>query len=161
VSPSEEALLGALSERGRHFTYLSKAMSDISDIEPMDARKIDNLSDQEVRVVDQFIFRFTYLQDALGQKVFKYLLEALREPLGESVTFIDKVRVLEKLQVLDADEWENTRVIRNRLVHEYPDAGKRLEILHAAMEIAPWLGAVLGRVEQLSQDKLGLQPSLH
>lgn len=114
------------------------------------------MTDDEIRTVDQFIFRYACLQDSLGQKTFKYLLEATQEPLPPAATFIDRLHVLERLDVLNAPEWENTRVIRNRLVHEYPDAEKRWQILHAAMETVPLLESILASIEQIARDKLGI-----
>ena len=47
------------------------------------------------------------------------------ECLGErvdSMSFIDKLNKLEKLEILpSAQWWKNLRVIRNALTHEYPD----------------------------------------
>lgn len=122
----------------------------------MDAHRLENLTDDEIRSVDQFIFRYSCLQDALGQKVFKYLLEATGEPVPAVATFIDRLHVLERMNILDATEWERTRIIRNRLVHEYPDAEKRRQVLQAALDSAPMLIAVLAQVEELAQSKLGI-----
>ncbi|MGE3772677.1 MAG: hypothetical protein AB7I32_07105, partial [Gammaproteobacteria bacterium] len=62
---------------------------------PLDARRLEAFSDDEIRIVDQFIYRYTSLQDTLGQKEFKYLLDATQEPVPPTATFIDRLHVLE------------------------------------------------------------------
>jgi hypothetical protein len=53
------------------------------------------LSDDEVEHVDQFLFRFAKLQDAIGQKLFKTILLFLREDIEEK-PFIDILNLKEK-----------------------------------------------------------------
>jgi len=156
MSTANDALAGALWECRRHARHLAMALHALERMAPLKAHQLEHLTDDEIRSVDQFIFRYTCLQDSLGQKTFKYLLEATGEPLPPVATFIDRLHVLERLGVLSASEWENTRVIRNRLAHEYPDAEKRRQILHAAMETAPLLETILVHIEQLARDKLGI-----
>lgn len=159
MSPAEEALLGTLKECARHAFHMRVAREEILDMKPIDSHRIDKLSKEEVRVVDQFIFRFSRLQDAIGQKLFKYLLEASREPLSDTATFLDKLRILERINVVpSAERWENARLIRNRLAHDYPEAQMRAEILAAALKISPALVEVLERVVEFVEAKIGLPP---
>jgi len=159
VNRAVEALTGALWECGRHTHHLTLAIRALTELGPLDAKRLEHLTDDEVKNIDQFIFRYTSLQDALGQKTFKYLLEATGEPLLSNSTFIDRLNVLERLGLLDAAEWLNTRVIRNRLVHEYPDSEKRRQILQAAIDSAPMLMTVFSQIEQLAQRTLGIEVS--
>lgn len=156
MNAAQEALAGVLWECGEHARHLRNALDAMRRIEPLDAHRLESLSDDEIRIVDQFIYRYTCLQDALGQKAFKYLLEATQEPLGPAATFIDRLNVLERLGVLDASDWEITRLLRNRLVHEYPDAEKRRQILRAAVETVPQLQVILEHIQRIARDKLGV-----
>ena len=159
MSPAEEVLLGALKECARHAFHMRMAREEILEMKAIDAYRIDKLSKIEVRLVDQFIFRFSRLQDSMGQKLFKYLLEASREPLPDTATFLDKLRMLERLNIVhSAERWENARLIRNRLAHDYPEAGTRAAILAAAVNIAPALVEVLERVAEFVEEKIGLPP---
>lgn len=151
--------MGALWECGRHTHHLTLALRALTELTPLDANRLEHLTDDEVKNIDQFIFRYTSLQDALGQKTFKYLLEATGEPLLSNATFIDRLNVLERLGLLDAAEWANARVVRNRLVHEYPDSEKRREILQAAIDSAPMLMSVFSQIEKLAQRTLGIEVS--
>ncbi|MGE0430539.1 MAG: hypothetical protein AB7P11_21255 [Hydrogenophaga sp.] len=136
-------------------------MKDMAALEPLDAARLERLNDNETRIVDQFIYRYTCLQDALGQKAFKTLLEASQEPLAQGATFLDRLHALERLQVLSAEDWELTRIIRNRLVHEYPDAEKRLQILRTAMSTARTLTSALTQIHRIAKEKLGIPRAGH
>ena len=69
---------------------------------------------------DQYIFRFSKLQDIMGTRLFSLTLEALAEPATDKA-FIDILNRLEKLGILDsAFFWIQLRKIRNDIAHEYP-----------------------------------------
>ncbi|MGE0566264.1 MAG: hypothetical protein AB7O50_17325 [Pseudolabrys sp.] len=152
-------MAGALWECRKHVRHLRRAQEAIGSMGPLDARRLEAFSDDEIRIVDQFIYRYTSLQDTLGQKAFKYLLDATQEPVPPTATFIDRLHVLERLGVLAVSEWENTRIIRNRLVHDYPDAEKRRQILQAALDTAPQMERILEHIRRLAHDKLGVHES--
>lgn len=75
---------------------------------------------EKLRLVDQILFRFTKLQDAVGNRLIPATLSALHEPF-EDWPMIDRLNRLEKLGFINTDEWFAWREIRNRLAHEYPD----------------------------------------
>lgn len=67
--------------------------------------------------VDAFVARFGRLQDTLADKLLPGLLRQLAEPVRSAVENLDRA---EKLGLLDsADEWLETRRLRNRMIHEY------------------------------------------
>ena len=67
--------------------------------------------------VDAFVARFGRLQDTLADKLLPALLRQLAEPVRSAVENLDRA---EKLGLLDsADEWLETRRLRNRMIHEY------------------------------------------
>jgi len=75
--------------------------------------------DQDLAFVDQAIYRFSKLQDCMGAKLFKsYLLSQ-----GENIDkpFLDILNQLEKLHILNVDEWFELRDIRNSISHHYED----------------------------------------
>ena len=41
---------------------------------PLDKQKYISLDKNQVQALDQFLFRFSKLQDVIGRKLFKYLL---------------------------------------------------------------------------------------
>ena len=108
-------------ECDKHIQRIQEAYSDIKDILPMDSRTYTNLTKDQVQDVDQYLFRFSKLQDTMGDKLFKLILEYYEEDI-ESLTFIDILNRLEKLNFLkDSKEWINLRKIRNDISHQYDD----------------------------------------
>ncbi|MBU6140307.1 MAG: hypothetical protein KGP29_01945 [Proteobacteria bacterium] len=88
--------------------------------------QLKNFSDAELldqknmNMVDAFMLRFVKLQDVMGAKIFKFLLNALGENCG-NMSVLDMLDRLEKLEIIpSADEWMEFRKKRNELTHEYP-----------------------------------------
>ena len=89
---------------------------------------------------DQFIYRFSKLQDVIGAKLFKSILINLGEDIS-AMPYIDIVLKLEKLKVIrSAEEWFQLREIRNLLTHEYP---------LNQQEVVDDLNLLFGRYQQL------------
>lgn len=69
-------------------------------------------------LLEAYLKRFASLQDYLGAKVFKNLLDTA----GISYTKMSEVLTLiEKEEIVDLDRWIEFRNIRNELEHDYPD----------------------------------------
>ena len=87
----------------------------------MTASSVAALDDEEVQDWDQFILRFTKLQDAIGSRLFTALLEYLLEPAADQ-PMIDRLNRLEKLGYIErADIWQVLRSIRKQFTHDYLD----------------------------------------
>ncbi len=96
------------------------AYSKISNLFPLNLVQYESISQEELSYFDQFIFRFTKLQDCMGNKLFKYILESLAENTRE-LSLIDMVAKAEQLNIIEsAETWFTLRLIRNKLAHEYP-----------------------------------------
>lgn len=134
---AQDKLATALWEADRHLRTLQDALADwdadagsVTGWEALEANRL------KVRLVDQLLFRFTKLQDALGERLIPATLSLLQEPF-EAWPMRDRLNRLEKLGVLDVDQWLAWRDIRNRLAHEYPDQPDiRFAALLAAIEAA-------------------------
>lgn len=110
-----------LNECDKHLQRIEEACEDMKDSTPLTVKKYQNLSKDEVQDIDQYLYRFTKLQDTLGQKLFKLILE-IYEPTNETIPFLDLLNKLEKLKFLDsAKEWVNLRDKRNKIAHQYDD----------------------------------------
>jgi hypothetical protein len=87
---------------------------------PIQGQGLAQLDDEQVQDWDQFILRFTKLQDAVGAQLYPALLAHLQEPY-EDRPMLDKLNRLEKMGYLtSAEQWQTLRVIRHRLTHDYP-----------------------------------------
>lgn len=105
----------------RHADRLDWAMTQLQNHFPLSADRLDNLSDIEIAVLDQFSTRFAKLQDAIGAKLFPAILELTKEQ-GEFKAFVDKLNQLEKIGAIrSAEDWLLLREVRNAFAHDYPD----------------------------------------
>jgi hypothetical protein len=118
MNPADK-LATALWEADRHAETLREALAEWDKDPAADWRSLE--TDRErVRVLDQLLFRFIKLQDAMGERLVAATLAVLDEPF-EDWAMRDRLNRLEKLGYIDVDNWLAWREIRNRLAHEYPD----------------------------------------
>lgn len=88
---------------------------------PLTVDTYQNLSDEEIAHIDQLIYRYTKLQDALGAKMFPAIVGYFREDAG-SLTIRDKLAHLERIEAItDAERWQELRELRNQLALDYED----------------------------------------
>ena len=76
-------LQDAWRECERNIYHLCRALQSLSAILPMTAERFERLTDAQVQSLDQFILRFTKLQDAMGSRLFPAILGYLQEPYEE------------------------------------------------------------------------------
>jgi len=122
-----------------HLKRMDFAKSKVEPFLPLHRDNYYDLDEITIGFLDQFIFRFSKLQDVMGSRLFPSILELLAEPANEKA-FIDILNRLEKLKIIEsALHWIELRKIRNDIVHEYPAAlTERIEginILFDNMEI--------------------------
>ncbi len=124
----KERIEKILKECDKHILRISEAVSDIDKFMPLNTSKYQNLTKSQVQALDQFLFRFSKLQDTIGEKLFKALLIFLDEEV-ENKPFIDILNRLEKLEILESVEvWRDLRDIRNELAHNYEDSSEEMAI---------------------------------
>lgn len=115
-------------ECDKHLSRMKSAAKELELIMPLSTDAYINLSEENIRVLDQFLFRFAKLQDAMGQKLFKMILLYLNEDI-EGRPFIDILNRMEKLHLLeDANEWKVLREDRNELAHNYEDEPEEMSL---------------------------------
>ena len=117
-------------------TMLENCTIDYNELQSSSIDKTFFNDYNNTRIVNSFLFNFSKLQDKIGAKLFKQILYELKEIDTFSLTMIDILNRLEKLNILDASkQWEKLREIRNILAHEYPcDIEERIENIDLAME---------------------------
>lgn len=118
----ELRLKPAISEAHLHLARLRYATDATSPIFPLDADRYERLTASEISLLDQMLFRFGKLQDAIGQRLLPAILRAGQE-WQDTQTFLDKLNRLEKLGAIPSTtQWIELRDLRNMAMHEYPDA---------------------------------------
>ena len=156
---SKLRLQDAWRECERHIYHLCRALQSLEPILPMTAERFEHLTDAQVQSLDQFILRFTKLQDAMGNRLFPAILAYLQEPYEER-PMLDKLNRLEKLGYLDsAETWHEIRATRNRFAHDYPDDGERnAALINLATEAAKQMHALLLKIEdKFSAEQAGFE----
>ena len=148
-------LLDAWRQCERHLHHLNHAVAAITPLLPVSASSVSVMDDETVQDWDQFILRFTKLQDAMGTRLYPALLAYLQEPY-EDRPMLDKLHRLEKLAfIVSVDEWHNLRAIRNHFSHDYPeDDALKAAYLNEAVAAVPMLKALLVRVEPVVRPML-------
>lgn len=128
-------LENAIWEADRHVDTLTEAIAEWK------GNAIQTLAQLEqdkslVRLLDQLLFRYAKLQDAVGERLIPATLAHLQEPF-EAWPMRDRLNRLEKLGYLDALQWMQWREIRNHLAHEYPaNDDERFAAIAAAIKAA-------------------------
>lgn len=108
-----------LNECSKHVLRLNSAYQKLQVSLPITPGRVFNLDEQEVEHLDQYIFRFSKLQDTIGNKLFKSVLLELGEEASEK-SAIDIFNRMEQLGIIENYEvWKEFRDLRNELAHEY------------------------------------------
>ena len=104
----------------KHILRINEALEELSAVLPLSSDNYATLNSEQIRCLDQFIFRFSKLQDAMGAKIFRFLLEHLDEDVT-ALPMRDILNRLERYHILsDANEWIYIRELRNEIAHDYP-----------------------------------------
>lgn len=103
-----------------HHQRMLFAYTNLRQFFPLTELIFSQMSPMELALFDQLIYRFSKLQDSMGSRLFKQLLELLEEDIS-GLPFLDILHKMEKLNLLDnAKDWVVLRQIRNTISHEYP-----------------------------------------
>lgn len=133
----EQRIEKLIAECDKHLKRINAAYLKMALFMPLDAAKFQQLTDDEVEHIDQFLFRFAKLQDAMGEKMFILLLEHLQEEHLRARPFIDILNRLEQLGLLeDKNVWLELRKVRNSIAHQYEDeprqAAEALNLIYSS-----------------------------
>ena len=102
-----------------HFRRIDVLLPEIKSYLPFKESDFDDV--EKIKTIDSFIYRFTKVQDRMGEKFFPLVLAELQE-YKRSMALIDVLHRLEKLELIESsDDWIEYRKLRNTLTHEYPD----------------------------------------
>lgn len=104
----------------KHILRINEALEGLKVDFPISVETYQNFDSEQIRCIDQFISRFSKLQDAIGAKIFRCTLELLDEDVS-SLPMRDILNRLERFNFIpSADEWVYIRELRNEIAHDYP-----------------------------------------
>ena len=142
-----------VAECHTHDKRLLKARQHIEKGLPFEPDDIEAMGDEECAWLDQFLYRFTKLQDTMGERLFLSGLLIIGEDFSHK-PFIDMLNRLEALGLIPSRKWwEHQRELRNQIAHEYPD--RRVEqcaainaICHECEEITRVMDLIIETIEK-------------
>ena len=148
-----EKLTSSIQKCKIHLARIEYSSSQVKDLFPLTEEMYSGISEAIIGNIDQLVFRFTKLQDELGNYTFRYLLEYLKEDIADK-PFRDILNILERLRIIDSvDSWLILRELRNDLAHEYPmmidETIEKLNFLYCQLSL---LASILSKVEQQIKD---------
>lgn len=134
----------------KHLLRMGNAARDMWPNMPLTKDVYRDLSDEDVRCMDQFVYRFSKFQDVMGAKLFRYILEWLQEDVS-TFSMIDVLNKLERLKIIDdAKEWQYVRELRNAIAHDYPlDEGEVIESLNELFNRQEDLRKIYSRLKEV------------
>ncbi len=155
-----EIILNSIIEECKiHEKRMDYASNAISKLFPLTGEKISALSDEQIALIDQMIYRFTKLQDAIGQKLFKVVLNYLDEDTANK-SAIDIFNRLEQLEIVENyDLWKSLRDLRNEIAHDYGvdnnEYAEKLNLLFKRKNILKkYFNDILNWVDERRKSKL-------
>lgn len=117
----EFKLRPALAECEQHRLRMHAAWEDAMTFTPLQEGLVGELSEEQIRTLDQLLFRFGKLQDAIGTRLLPAILQWVQE-WQDNAPFLDKLNRAEKLGIMPSvEQWQFLRELRNQTAHEYPD----------------------------------------
>ena len=102
----------------KHIEKLTDAKEYLKDIMPLSLENYMQIDKIQSSFIDQLNFRFSKLQDTIGESILKGILIKSKENV-EKMTFLDILNRLEKLEILDKNRWLELKEVRNEIAHEY------------------------------------------
>lgn len=104
----------------KHIVRIEEALCELKPYFPLNEDTYLHLDSTSIMRLDQFIFRFSKLQDVIGAKLFRYVLEWLYEDVS-AMSMRDILNRMERLHFIDdAEKWIYIRELRNAVAHDYP-----------------------------------------
>ncbi len=114
-----ERLINYFNEAKKHIDKIESVKELLDKKIPLSMESFYELSERELDKLDVLVFRFSKLQDLLGQKIFRYILEY--SGFDTNISFVKILSELEREGILEIDRWRALRDARNAIAHEYPN----------------------------------------
>jgi hypothetical protein len=105
-------------ECNKHIEKIKDSKEYLEKIMPLSLEQYLITDKIDSSFIDQLIFRFSKLQDTIGESLLKGILILSKENV-KKMTFIDILNRMEELEVLDKNDWLKLREVRSEIAHEY------------------------------------------
>ena len=143
----EEKLERYFEEAKKHIRKIKSAKEVLQDVMPLSKESLAKLSEREQDKLDILIFRFAKLQDLLGRKIFRSILDF--SGYESNVPFVEILSELEREGLIEVNRWMALRDARNAIAHEYPnEEGKIVDELNFIYEEVEYLTQLTQKLEE-------------
>ena len=135
-----------------HISRIDEALRGLN--VPLHEETYPDLDGDSIMRLDQFIFRFSKLQDGIGAKLFRYILEWLYEDTS-TMSMRDILNRLERLNLIDdVERWVYIRELRNTVSHDYPLGTKEVvDSLNELTRQVETIKNIYSRLKEVYQSK--------
>lgn len=131
-----------------HLNKIHLAIDRTKHLFPINAKLIENLSDDDFVWIELLIVRFGKLQDLIGAKLINIFLQTHQENI-EKLTMLDKLNLMERFAILDTKIWKEIRRIRKNIAHDYPNSSEITAVyLNRICELIPYLENILNKIKE-------------
>jgi len=136
-----------------HLKRMQFAKAKVKQFIPITNDNYFIIDEESIGFLDQYIFRFSKLQDTIGARLFPLLLDFLAEPMADK-PFIDVLNRLERLKVIESTlGWIQLRKIRNDISHEYPTSlAERIEGINILFDHLEYMQQILKSARKCLND---------
>lgn len=148
----EQKVQDNLKESYNHLFRLNNAFKELEKSYNflLDKTAFDKImeNNQDLAYSDQIIYRFSKLQDTMGAKLFKSVLLYQGENVNKP--FLDILNQLEKINIVNVEEWFEIRDLRNEIAHNYNNNDNAaLNILNMIYQLKTELTRILKSISEL------------
>lgn len=138
MDKTQSTIKSAIRENDTHIRRLERANQLLDAFFPLTVNTFQALTEEQIEHIDQFVYRFTKLQDSMGTRLLPAVYAWL-ETDSRPVPFLDILNRLEQLGLIeDARKWQFFRNLRNNLAHDYPESVQQtvetLNLLHQRLQ---------------------------
>lgn len=149
-SEIENKLLETFEICALHLKRMRFSHDKVTPFIPLNRNNYYAMDDETISFLDQYIFRFSKLQDTMGSRLFPTLMDYFAEPMNDR-PFIDLLNRLERLGILDSSiNWIELRKVRNDIAHEYPTSlPERIEGINILFDQFNTLNEIVERCKKM------------
>jgi len=146
-----------LKESRQHLLRLESAFKEIGkELDfPIGIKEYEKIVDSKILLAycDQIIYRFSKLQDVMGAKLFKSFLLFQGENINKP--FLDMLNELEKIDIIQVDEWFEMRDLRNEIAHDYSEDNEiNIEIINEIYKLKAKFKNILDNIDKMAKGRL-------
>jgi len=142
----KKKLLLYFEEGDKHIEKIQKSINILEKYYPF-TNTLEELNEIEKDKLDVLAFRFAKLQDLIGEKIFRNILNLMG--FNTQKPFIEILAEFERENILEINKWIALRNARNSISHEYPDSQELIDGINFLIQDSNYLILVFEKLKRL------------